>query len=276
MPIITLTTDFGTRDHFAGATKGFIYSELPEAVIVDISHEISPFNIIEAAYILKNAYKTFPKGTVHLIGVDSELTPENRHIAVTIDGHHFVGADNGILSFLTQEIVPEKMVEINIHDRVQGTFPIIEVFVKVGAHIARGGTLEVIGKPITALKEISGMTPQVNSSGDQISGSVIYIDNYGNVITNISRKLFEAHHKGRKFELWARNHRFTRIRERYSDVVNFDIEKAKRNDDGEKLALFNSGNLIELAVYKSNLQTVGGASGLLGLKFRDAITIKFS
>ena len=275
MAIITLTTDFGVRDHFVGAIKGFIYSELPEAVIVDISHHISPFNITEAAYILKNAYKTFPKGTVHIIGVDSELTPENKHIVATIDGHHFVGADNGILSFLAQEIVPEKLVEINIHDRVQGIFPVLDVFVKVATHLARGGQPEVIGKRITALKVLKGLSPVVNTNQDQISGSVIYIDNYGNVISNISRKFFENYSKGRDFELWARNHRFVKIHEKYSDVINFNIEKSKRNADGERLAIFNSSGLIEIAVYKSNLETVGGASSLLGLNYRDSITIKF-
>jgi S-adenosylmethionine hydrolase len=275
MAIITLTTDFGIRDHFVGAIKGFIYSELPEAVIVDISHHISPFNITEAAYILKNAYKTFPRGTVHIIGVDSELTPENKHIAVTIDGHHFVGADNGILSFLAQEIVPEKIVEINIHDRVQGVFPVLDVFVKVGTHLARGGQPEVIGKRLESMKVLKGLSPVVNAAGNQINGNVIYIDNYGNVISNISRKFFETHCKGRKFELWARNHKFERIHEKYSDVINFNVERSKRNADGDKLAIFNSSGLIEIAVYKSNLETVGGASSLLGLNYRDSITLKF-
>lgn len=275
MAIITLTTDFGVRDHFVGAIKGFIYSELPEAIIVDISHQISPFNITEAAYILKNAYKTFPKGSVHIIGVDSELTPENKHIAVTIDGHHFVGADNGILSLLAQEINPEKMVEINIHDRVQGIFPVLDVFVKVAAHLARGGQPEVIGKRIDSIKVLKGLSPVVNTVQNQINGNVIYIDNYGNVISNISRKFFETYRKGRDFEVWARNHRFTNIYERYSDAINFNLEKSKRNADGKRLAIFNSSDLLEIAVYKSNLDTVGGASSLLGLSYRDSITITF-
>lgn len=276
MAIITLTTDFGVRDHFVGAIKGYIYSELPEAVVVDISHHVSPFNITEAAYILKNAYQTFPKGTVHIIGVDSELTPENKHIAVTIDGHHFVGADNGILSFLAQEIMPEKIVEINIHDRVQGIFPVLDVFVKVSTHLARGGQPEVIGKRIDSMKVLKGLSPVVNTAGDQISGSVIYIDNYGNVISNISRKFFEQYRKGRNFELWARNHKFERICEKYSDVINFNNEKSRRNADGDRLAIFNSSGLIEIAIYKSNLETVGGASSLLGLTYRDSITVKFN
>ena len=110
MSIITLTTDFGTKDHFVGAIKGTIYSELPNARIVDISHQISPFNITETAYILKNAYKSFPEGSIHIIGVDSELSIENKHIALYLDNHYFICPDNGVISLLASEIKPEKIV----------------------------------------------------------------------------------------------------------------------------------------------------------------------
>ncbi|MCX2679330.1 SAM-dependent chlorinase/fluorinase [Galbibacter sp. EGI 63066] len=274
MAIITLTTDFGERDHFVGAIKGFILSEIEDANIVDISHLVSPFNIVEAAYIIGNAYKTFPKGSIHIIGVDSELTPVNKHVAVAIDGHFFIGADNGILSFLANEVNPEKIVEINIHDRIKSVFPVLDVFVKVAGHISRGGTLEVIGKAIKKLKMPKGLSPIINNEENQITGSVIYIDNYGNVVTNISKRLFETYKRGRGFELWARNHKFTNVYHKYSDVVNFDTESVNKKD-GEKLAIFNSASLIELAIYRSNLDTVGGASTLLGLKYRDPITINF-
>ncbi|EIJ37301.1 SAM hydrolase/SAM-dependent halogenase family protein [Galbibacter orientalis] len=274
MAIITLTTDFGVRDHFVGAIKGFILSEIEGATIVDISHLVSPFNIVEASYILKNAYKTFPEGTIHIIGVDSELTPINKHVAVKIDGHYFIGADNGILSFLAKEINPEKMVEINIHDRIESVFPVLDVFVKVAGHISRGGTLEVIGKSIGELKMLKGLSPIINNEENQITGTVIYVDNYGNIITNISKQTFERYKRGRNFELWARNHKFTNIYFKYSDSINFDAENVT-NKDGEKLAIFNSAGLIEIAIYRSNLDTVGGASTLLGLSYRDTITVNF-
>ena len=121
MAIITLTTDFGHKDHFVGAIKGTIYRELETARIVDISHDISPFNIQECAYILKNAYKAFPEGTIHIVGVDSELTQENQHIAVLVDGHYFISANNGVISLITAEINPEKVVEIKIPDPIHGS-----------------------------------------------------------------------------------------------------------------------------------------------------------
>ena len=161
MSIITLTTDFGTKDHFVGAIKGTIYSELPDARIVDISHHISPFNITETAYILKNAYKNFPEGSIHIVGVDSELNDENKHIALLLDNHYFICPNNGIISLLASEIKPEKIVEINIHDRIETSFPVMDVFVKVACHIARGGTLEVIGKIIPDFKRIIELQPTV-------------------------------------------------------------------------------------------------------------------
>lgn len=276
MAIITLTTDFGEKDYFAGAVKGAIYSELNEGKIVDISHSVSPFHISEAAYIIKNAYKNFPKGSIHIIGIDSELTPENKHLAVKLDEHYFICANNGILSLIASEIKPEKIVEINIHDKVQTNFTVLDVFVKVACHLARGGTLEVIGKTIQEIKYLKQYEPTVNSDKNQILGHVIYIDNYGNVVTNISRKFFENVGKGRNFNIRARNISFSRVYETYSHAINFNVEKEKRQEeDGKKLALFNSAGFIELAVYKSNPLTVGGASTLFGLDYLDSITINF-
>lgn len=276
MSIITLTTDFGEKDHFAGAVKGSIYSELSDVRIVDISHSISPFNIIEAAYTIQNAYKSFPKNTIHIIGIDSELSPENKHIAVKLDDHYFICANNGIMSMICQDIAPEKIVEINIHDKIHTSFPVLDVFVKVACHIARGGTLEVIGKVINNIKPIRYLLPFVNDEKNQIIGTVIYIDNYGNVITNIKRKFFETIQKTRTYEIAARNYKFKKIYEHYSDIVNFDTPEEKRNDEGKALVVFNASNYLEIAVYKSNSTTVGSASSLMGLKPMDTVTITFN
>ena len=229
--IITLTTDFGEKDHFAGAVKGAIYSELETIKIVDISHSISPFHISEAAFVIQNAYKSFPSGSIHIIGIDSELNPENKHIAVYLDDHYFICANNGIISMLTSEINPAKIVEINVHDKIESNFPVLDVFVKVACHIARGGTLEVIGKPITEIKQLTGIKPVVNPENNQIIGNVIYIDNYGNVICNINKTLFDKVGKGREFTIHARSIKFKSIHNRYSDFINFDNPKINRVED---------------------------------------------
>ncbi|MFT4683699.1 MAG: S-adenosylmethionine hydrolase [Urechidicola sp.] len=276
MSLITLTTDFGLKDHFVGAVKGAIYTELPEARIVDISHNITPFNIAETAYVLKNAYKSFPEGSIHIIGVDSEINEETNHIAIKLDNHYFICPNNGVISMIASEFRPEKIVEINIHDRVESSFPVLDVFVKVACHIKRGGLLDVIGKEISDFKKIKDLQPVISSDTNKITGSVIYIDNYGNVITNISQKIFNTVGKGRPFEMLVGRYSFKNIFEKYSDIVNFSVPAEERHNDGTRLSIFNSAGFIEIAIYRSNLETVGGASSLLGLKYRDQLTITFS
>ncbi|WP_159024070.1 S-adenosyl-l-methionine hydroxide adenosyltransferase family protein [Formosa sp. L2A11] len=275
MAIITLTTDFGEKDHFAGAIKGAIYSELNDVRIVDISHSVSPFSISEAAYIIQNAYTSFPKGTIHIIGIDAELNPENKHIAVLLDGHYFICANNGIMSMICTEINPERIVQINIHENIVSSFPVLDVFVKVACHIARGGTLDVVGKRIEEIKPIQNLKPYVNDDKTQIIGSIIYVDNYGNVISNIKRKFFESTQKGRAYKISARNHTFTTIYNKYSEVVDFTKPATDRQSEGKGLVVFNSSNYLEIAIYKSNMSTVGGASTLMGLKLMDTITVNF-
>ncbi len=274
MSIITLTTDFGTKDHFVGAVKGAIYSELPDAKIVDITHHISPFNITETAYILKNSYKSFPDGTIHIIGVDSELSADNKHIALELDNHFFICPDNGLICMITKEIKPKKIVEINIHDRIESSFPVLDVFVQVACFISRGGNLGVIGKEIDSYKEMIEIQPKVNQEQTQITGGVIYIDNYGNIITNISRKLFTEIGKGRDFRVSAARYTFSKIFSKYNEIVDENAQDP-RQFDGNRLTLFNSGGYLEIAIYRSNLKTVGGASTLLGLGYRDTVTVEF-
>lgn len=275
MPLITLTTDFGLKDHFVGAVKGAIYTELPDVNIVDISHDISPFNIPETAYVMKNAYKSFPEGSIHIIGVDSELDQETKHIALKLDNHYFICPNNGVISMIASEFRPEKIVEINIHDHVESSFPVLDVFVKVACHIKRGGTLEVIGREIEDFKRIKDIQPAISADARKITGSVIYIDNYGNIITNINRKLFNQIGAGRNFTMFIGRYSFKKIHDRYSDIVNFDLPPDQRNQDGTKLSIFNSAGYIEIAIYRSNMKTVGGAASLLGFGYRDQLTITF-
>lgn len=275
MPLITLTTDFGTKDHFVGAVKGAIFSEFSTARIVDITHEITPFSITETAYIVKNSYKSFPKGTIHIIGVDSELSVENKHIALELDEHFFICPDNGVISMIASEVKPTKIFEITIHDRVETSFPVLDVFVRVASHIARGGSLSVIGKEIQSYKKMVEIQPKTNADKSIIKGNIIYIDNYGNVITNITKKLFNNIGKGRGFTITARRYAFKQIYNTYNEFVDFSVPPEKRQKDGEKLAIFNSAGYLEIAVYRSNLKTVGGASSLLGLSYRDTVFIEF-
>jgi len=274
MSIITLTTDFGLKDHFVGALKGKIFSGYSEAVIVDISHHVDLFNVSEASYLVGAAYSSFPQGTVHLIGVDAELTKESRHIAMQWNGHYFICADNGILSLLTEKIVPQKIVEINIHDRLPEGSSEMDVFVTVACHLAKGGLLNVIGREITDIKQIHDLHPVVATDNKSIRGCVIYIDHFGNCVTNINKKQVKDVAKGRDFEITFSTKTIKSIKMGYSDfTVN---ERFSLKDyEGEKLAIFNEAGYLEIAIYRSNPSTVGTAKTLLGLKFRDVVSVVF-
>ncbi len=274
MSIITLTTDFGYKDHFVGSLKGKIYSEYPEARIVDISHEIDLFNVSEASYMIGSSYQSFPKGTVHIIGVDSELHPETQHVAMQWNDQYFICADNGILSLLIQKIIPQKIVSINIHDRLGINATAMDVFVTVACHLARGGLLNVIGKEITKIKEVTELQAVVSQDSSSIKGYAIYIDHFGNVVTNISKQLFTKIGKGRKYEVIFKNYKLRTILPNYSSIVNFEQNSIKFYE-GKELAIFNEAGFLEIAIYRSNPNSVGGASSLLGLKYRDFVSINF-
>lgn len=274
MSIITLTTDFGHKDYFVGALKGKIISELKEAVIVDISHDIDLFNTLEASYCIEAAYSNFPKGTIHIIGVDSERVADTQHIALQWDDHFFICADNGILNALLQKKVAQKIVAINIHDRLHNNASDMDVFVAVACHIARGGLLNVIGKEITELKNVNAASTIVSNDLTTLKGQIIYIDSFGNCVTNISQKQFMDVARNRAYEIQVKNKKITRIHKNYSDFPIVENKQLK-DFEGDFLALFNENGFLEIAIYKSNPKTVGSASTLLGLKFRDMITIEF-
>ena len=274
MSIITLTTDYGLKDHFVGALKGKIISEYPEVNIIDISHDIDPFNILEASYIIGAAYSSYPKGTVHIIGVDSERNKENQHIAIQWNDQYFICADNGILSMLTQKVVPQKMVAITIHDRLHNEASDLDVFVKVACHLSKGGLLNVIGKEIGQLKSVTGLQASVANDFNSIKGNVIYIDHFGNVVTNISKKQFLDVAKGRPYEIVMKTKNIKTILPNYSAVATNE-NYAIKNYEGEKLAIFNEAGFLEIAIFRSNPSKIGSANSLLGLSYRDVVLIQF-
>tara|TARA_B000000557_G_scaffold150698_1_gene122341 strand:+ start:300 stop:1133 length:834 start_codon:yes stop_codon:yes gene_type:complete len=276
MSIITLITDFGYKDQFVAQMKGEIYSNNPESQVVDISHNISPFNIMEAAYILENSYKSFPENTIHIIDVDSEKNKEKKHIIVKLDNHYFITSDNGIMSILSQNINYQEIYEISILNELTPMQSSLKTFSKVACHLSMGGKPEIVGKKINNLKNVKNLKPFVNSENTQIISSVIYIDHFGNVITNIKKSFFEEIGKGRKFEISARNYKFNTIYSSYSDIINFNLSEDQRSDEGKALIIFNSNNYLQISIYRSNPENVGTAATLLGLKIYDSVSVIFS
>jgi S-adenosylmethionine hydrolase len=257
MPIITLTTDLGDKDIYQAALKGSILSLLPNVTIVDITHSVAAFNVQQAGFILKNSYHYFPKGTVHLIGIDTVYNAHTRYIAVSYRGHFFVGADNGIfcLMFGTE---PDEIVELNIMQDLKFLhFPLADIFVKAACHLAQGGKLTEVGIPVTGTEKKMNLQPTVERN--LIKGVVIYIDSFQNVITNITKDFFNKVQHGRRFTLYfKRNETITHLSWHYNEVP-----------EGEKLCLFGISDHLEIAINKGN------ASGLLGLNLGDSVIIDF-
>jgi S-adenosylmethionine hydrolase len=257
MAIITLTTDLGSKDFYQAALKGSILSIMPAANIVDITHEVPSFNISYAAFVLKNVYNYFPKGTVHLIGIDSVFSEQSKYVALKHQDHYFVGADNGIFSLLFDE-APDEVVELNImQDLKYLHFPLVDIFVKAAIHLAKGGKLSDIGLPADSVEERMLLHPVIER--DIIRGSVIYIDTFCNVITNITKELFTRIQRNRDFTLYFRK----------SETINQLSWHYNEVPEGEKLCLFGISNHLEIAINK------GKASGLLGLHLNDIVRIEF-
>ncbi len=280
MSIITLLTDYGLKDHFVGALKGKIITQMPDVTLIDISHDVDPFNVAQASYLIEAAYSSFPKGTVHLIGVDSEMNMENKHIAMQWNDHYFIAADNGILSLLTQKIIPQKIFAINIHDRLDSNATALDVFVTVATHLSKGGLPNVIGKEITTLKNLFQLQPSVENNSI-IKGCVIYIDHFGNVVSNIQKNLFLEIGKGRPYEIvfnaksnLKSKNAIKTIYPKYADLINND-DFSSNIYDGHRIAIFNEGNYLELGMFRSNPKSSGGASSLFGLNYRDTVEIIF-
>ena len=278
MAIITLTSDFGTKDYFVSSVKGAILKELADVTIVDISHYVNPYDLSEAAYIIRNSYDEFPKGTVHIIGVNALSTPLQKPICALINGHYFICADNGILSLICQQNDPEEIYEITAYpEGIDGLFPMKDCFVPVACHLARGGVPALLGNKRTEMKQLNELNP-IYRDDKFIIGNVVYIDHFGNVVTNISRDFFEETIQNRKYKILLRQKDFsmtdiTVIYNHYNEVVQ-DFSKEVQAF-GRTLCLFNSANFLEVTLYKSNPSISGGANQLMGLKKGDTITIEF-
>ena len=258
MAIVTLTTDLGLKDHYVGVVKGNLLKLCPNLQIIDISHEIKPFNILEAAFTLKNSFQEFPEGTIHILGVNPDSGADSAHLAVAYKGHYFIGADNGIFSLILEDKA-EKIIALNIQQNPDSiSFPTKDIYAKAAAHLVKGGTLEMIGQTKEHINERTLF--QAVSIENIIKGMVIYIDHYGNILTNIDEPFFKAFGRGRDFSIVFRHgdYNINQISKAYNDVP-----------EGEKLALFSSSNLLEIAMNKGN------ASRLLGLQELDSIRIEF-
>ncbi|AZA89616.1 S-adenosyl-l-methionine hydroxide adenosyltransferase [Chryseobacterium nakagawai] len=274
MSIITLTSDFGNLDYRVAAVKGKILSLNPEVNIIDITHDIQAFNLIQTSYIVRNAYKYFPKGSIHILSVDSFYHKSRKNILYKADGSYFLAADNGLLSLIFFDIKPEAIYEITLNNRFDDiiNFTSTDIFVPAAVHLANGGLPEVIGRKIDTAKQLMFPRAVYNESEGMIIGEVTYIDNFGNIISNINQDFFENISKGYSgFTIKFRNLSLSRIFSSHTEVVS-DWER-ETEFHGQSAAIFNDSQLLELTIYKGSKKN--GAKSLFGLNVGENIYIEF-
>ncbi len=264
MPIVTLISDLGTKDYYLAAVKGTILTLAPATSIVDITHEIPPFDTFQAAFNLKNAFSNFPDGTIHIIGVEASGGAHSRNLAILYRKHIFIGTDNGIFSMIFEE-EPEQIIEIQLGTEDGNyIFPMRDILGKAAGYIANGGKIEVLGPKVKGFIERAIFNPV--HTGNEIRGTVIYIDGYGNVFTNITKHDFEKAKGQRDYSIYfaAANQPIRRVSNQYSDVP-----------EGERLAIFSTSGYLQIAINKGVHGSGGGASQLFGLRLNHTIRIEF-
>jgi len=253
MPIVSLTTDFGYRDFYSATLKAELLQKNPGLDIIDITHAVVPFDIMQASFIIKTAYHYFPKGSIHIILVNN--SPDRKSMLLAyIHGHYFILPDNGLLSlvFQDQDLTPYRLTisdeaYISRNDLIAHTVN----------HISNDVPLHSIGALATTFKE--ALLPMAQITKDRIRATIIYINNYGNCITNLSEKEFNYARKNRAYAIYYKD----------SDPILSICENYKDVEMGEALAHFHISGYLEIAMHMQN------ASTLLNLKIGKPVQIEF-
>lgn len=202
MKIIALLTDFGYKDNFVGIMKGVILGINPQVNLVDISHGVKPQSIFEAYFLLKNSYKFFPKGTIFVAVVDPGVGSKRKSILIETNDYFFIGPDNGIFSFLESHEI-KNIVHLTNKEYflkpVSSTFHGRDIFAPAAGFLSKGVSPEELGTLIKSIKRVEIPKPRIEK--DKLVGEIIYIDGFGNLISNISREVFNKFTKGSEFEI---------------------------------------------------------------------------
>lgn len=254
--IITLTTDFGTWDGYVGAVKGVILSLNPGAEIVDISHEIPHQNIMAAAFCLFNSCSFFPEGTIHVAIVDPGVGSKRKALLIQTERYFFIGPDNGIFSLVLRQERLKKTIHLNnpkyFLGRQAPTFHGRDIFAPVAAYLSLGVKLDEFGPTLPKIVRLS--LPRIEKRRGRIIGQIIHIDNFGNLVSNVTAQELS---KIKKFKIRVRNRIISRLSETYSEVGK-----------GKILAYQGSSGFLEVGIREGN-------AGLkLGVKIGDKIEIQ--
>lgn len=247
-PLITLSSDIGQPDYLVGAIKAMLWKVNPEFQLVDITHQIPPFNFTQAAYVCGTATKQFPDFSYHLLLVNLFEQKPTQLLLAYHNQQYYLCADNGLLTMMLEE-KPEIVMGIPLpNDKTPNTLEIAAAMGQTVQQLVDGRSILTVGVPDVSYLEKRPLRPSIHA--DYIEGQIIFIDSFENIVVNIRKELFEEQRKGRPFQiLFRRDETIDRISESYADVAS-----------GDKLALFNSAGYLEIAINKGN------AAGLFGLK----------
>jgi len=259
-PIVALMTDFGTRDHYAGVMKGVVFGICPDVTLVDITHDLPPHDIAFAAHELAATYKYFPSGTIFLVVVDPGVGTARRGIAADAGDRRFVAPDNGVLTAVFQEAPPKRVVELSerryARPTVSRTFEGRDRFAPAAAFLAKGIHLEAFGRAVSDYHLLHLAVPEMK--GDALTGQVVRIDRFGNVVTNLDRRSCEKltnGHSGIEVRLGGKS--VSRLVATYADL-----------SAGEVGALFGSTDHLECAASSAS------AADALGVRAGDPVELR--
>ncbi|HSB05492.1 MAG TPA: SAM-dependent chlorinase/fluorinase, partial [Thermodesulfobacteriota bacterium] len=238
-PIITLLTDFGTKDHYVASMKGVILGINPRCTLIDISHQVSAQDIREGAYLLASAFASFPKGTIHLSVVDPGVGGPRKPILIVTSNDFFVGPDNGIFTLALLREKVEKVVALTrgkyFLSRVSSTFHGRDVFAPVAAHLSSGVHPEAFGNEIGSWESFSISRPEEKTK--ELVGEILHIDSFGNLISNIDEETFLSFTRSRAFLIRVGRQTIQGLKQGYWE--------GKKD---EAMALIGSGGFLEISL----------------------------
>ncbi len=259
--IVTLTSDFGLRDAYVAAMKGVLLGLAPSVRLVDVSHDITPQDVMEAAFVLRGTVPFFPAGTVHVVVVDPGVGTTRRPVALRWRDHFFVGPDNGLFALLLDREAPDEAVVLDRPawwraPEASATFHGRDIFAPVAAHLAAGRSLAEVGSPAGPLTPLHWALPVADEQG--VQGWVVHVDRFGNCITNVPREGFDDWRAGRALKCYAGGAVMHALHRTYGEA-----------EAGEPILLFNSSDFLEIAI------NGGNAAELLGIRKGDAVHVVF-
>ncbi len=254
MPVITLTTEWQAFDYYNGILKGKLASLCPGTTVIENAAGLSPFNIQKSAFVIRNTFEHYPTGSVHIICVQSEYSDKSPHVIVEAKGHFFIGADNGIFHLLLNS-EPDRIIKLN-SEKSNGRVEEAQIFAEAAAAIMKGKGISSIGTEKESIREMIPFRATIEE--DAISGSIIYIDTYGNAISNITNDLFKRVFSNKRFQIAIRSN---------TNIIDHISASYNSESIGELLAVFNALDLLEIGINGTN------ASELLSLQVGDIVRI---